>query len=123
MNKKILVIDDNYKHRVLFKDILTYHGYDVIEAGNGEEGINKAKEHRPDLIIMDMQMPGMDGFTTTGILKNDPDTKDIKIIGVTSFAMVGDREKVIGAGADEYISKPVNTRELPKIVERMLSGI
>jgi CheY-like chemotaxis protein len=120
MGKKILVVEDNDKNRRLITDILNYYGYVVMEAANGEEGINLAREFKPDLIFMDMQMPIMDGFTAIKILKNDPTTKHIKIIAITSFAMVGDKERILSAGADEYIPKPVNTMELPARVEKLL---
>jgi two-component system cell cycle response regulator DivK len=121
MGKKILIVEDNDKNRRLITDILSYYGYDVMEATNGEEGINLARKFTPDLIFMDMQMPVMDGFTAIKLLKNDPATKHIKIIAITSFAMIGDKERILSAGADEYIPKPVNTMELPKLVEKLLA--
>ncbi|MEW6068815.1 MAG: response regulator [Nitrospirota bacterium] len=120
MSKKILIVEDNEKNRRLIKDIMTYYGYEIIEAENGEEGIKMAKEHKPDLILMDLQMPVLNGYDAIKILKNDPETKHIKIVAVTSFAMLGDREKILEAGADDYISKPINTRELPKVMERLI---
>ena len=120
---KILIVEDNEKNRRMMRDILTYHGYEIIEAENGEEAIKMAKEFNPELILMDMQMPVMDGFAATSILKNDPETRRIKIIAVTSFAMVGDKEKILQAGADDYISKPLNTRELPERVRKLLEEV
>ena len=120
---KILIVEDNEKNRRMMRDILTYHGYEIIEAENGEEGIKMAKEFKPELILMDMQMPVLDGFVATSILKNDPETRRIKIIAVTSFAMVGDKEKILQAGADDYISKPLNTRELPERVRKILEEV
>ena len=122
MSKKILIVEDILMNRRLIQDILTYHGYEVIEAENGEEAVKIAREQKPDLIIMDLQMPVMNGFEAIKILRSDPVTKDIKVIAVTSFAMAGDREKVLAAGFDDYISKPLNTRELPKLVNRLLSS-
>ena len=122
MSKKILIVEDILMNRRLIQDILTYHGYEVIEAENGEEAVKIAREQKPDLIIMDLQMPVMNGFEAIKILRSDPMTKDIKVIAVTSFAMAGDREKVLAAGFDDYISKPLNTRELPKLVNRLLSS-
>ena len=115
---KILVIEDNDKNRWLLCDILRYHKHEVIEAANGEEGIEAARLHKPSLILMDMQMPVMDGFTATKILKSDPQTCSIKIIAVTSFAMTGDRQKVMESGVDDYVSKPVDTRALPDLVKK-----
>lgn len=120
MPKKILVVEDNEKNRLLMADILKHYGYEVMEAGDGKYAVKMAKEHKPDLILMDMQMPVMDGFEATKILKADPETKHIKILAVTSFAMKGDREKIMEAGCDDYIPKPIETRELPKIVKMLL---
>jgi len=120
MIKKILIIEDNEQNLTLMKDILTYHRYEVIEADNGKEGVKIARELRPDLILMDIQMPVMDGFTAIKILKGDPVTKNIKIIGVTSYAMKGDREKILASGFDAYFSKPINTRQLPELVKTFL---
>lgn len=120
MSKKILVVEDNNKNRRLLVDILKYYGYEVIEAINGGEAIKFAREQKPDLILMDMQMPIMDGFTAIKILKSAPETKGIKIISITSFAMVGDKERILKAGADDYIAKPINTRQLPEVVKRIL---
>lgn len=120
MNKRILVVEDNDKNRLLIADVLKYYGYEVIEAVNGAEGIKMAKDHKPDVVLMDIQMPIMDGFEAISMLKESPETKNIKIIAVTSFAMVGDKEKIMRAGADEYIVKPVDTRQLPGIVKRVL---
>jgi two-component system cell cycle response regulator DivK len=122
MAKKILIVEDILMNRRLIRDILTYHGYEVIEAENGEEAVRIAREQKPDLIIMDIQMPVMNGYDAIRILKNDPVTKDLKILAVTSFAMAGDREKALETGADDYMSKPINTRELPKVAERLLGS-
>lgn len=118
MAKKILVVEDNGKNRLLIKDILLYHGYEVIEAENGKEGVELAKKHLPDLILMDIQMPVMDGFLAIKMLKDDPATKNIKIIALTSFAMKGDRENIMEAGFDDYIAKPFDTRKLPEMVKK-----
>ena len=120
MAKKILIVEDNVVNRVLMQDLLTYHGYEILEAGDGAEGIEKARKYRPDLILMDMQMPIMDGIQAVTQLKADPKTWDIKIISLTAFAMKGDRERFLRAGCDEYVAKPINTRELPKLVKRLL---
>lgn len=106
----------------MLRDILRFYKYEVIEAENGEQGIKLAEDQSPDLVLMDMQMPVMDGFTAITLLKNNPQTKSMKIIAVTSFAMVGDRARILEAGADDYISKPIDTRELPKLVGRMLAA-
>jgi CheY-like chemotaxis protein len=120
MSKKILVVEDNDQNRLLMADVLRPFGYEMLEAKDGEEGVRMAREHKPDLILMDMQMPVMDGFEATKTLRNDPETKGLKIVAVTSFAMKGDREKIFGIGCDDYIEKPINTRELPEIVKKAL---
>ena len=120
MPHKILIVEDNEKNRCLFRDILTFHGYEVLVAADGQEGVDLARELGPDLILMDIQLPGMDGMTACGILKGDPATSRLKIIALTSFAMQGDQEKFLAAGFDGYLSKPVNTRELPVLVKQWL---
>ena len=117
---RILVVEDNENNRCLLWDILTFHGYEVSLADDGKEGVALARELMPDLILMDIQMPGMDGMTANGILKGDPATSGLKIIALTSFAMQGDREKFLAAGFDGYLSKPVDTRELPVLVKQWL---
>lgn len=121
MAKKILIVEDHEVNRVLLRDILQYHGYEVIEAANGEEAIKAAGTHMPDLILMDIQMPVMDGYMATKALKSDPKTKDIIIVTITSFAMEGDKEKSLAAGANQYITKPIDTMQLPIMVARLLN--
>lgn len=120
MSRKILIIEDNEVDRRLIRDILQYHGFEVIEASDGKEGIDMAIKQRPDLILLDMQLPVMDGFEVLRVIRNNQDLNNIRIITVTSMAMTGDRETILKAGADDYISKPVDTRELPKIIKRVL---
>jgi CheY-like chemotaxis protein len=120
MPAKVLIVEDNAQNRLLMVDILACHGFEVFEAGDGEEGIRMARELTPDLILLDMQMPVMDGIQAAKILKQDPATRGIKILAVTSFAMKGDRERILSAGADEYIAKPIDTRQLPVIVKKLL---
>jgi len=120
MNPKILIVEDNAQNRLLMVDILTVHGYEIIEAKDGLEGIQFAKLHKPDLILLDMQMPVMDGLEAARLLKADPETRSIKILAITSFAMKGDRERILAAGCDEYMAKPIDTRDLPVVVQRLL---
>ncbi|MGD0843927.1 MAG: response regulator [Geobacteraceae bacterium] len=122
MSHKILIVEDNVNNRSLFRDILIFHGYEVSVAADGQEGVALARELKPDLILMDIQMPGMDGMTAGGILKGDPATSGLKIVAITSFAMRGDQEKILAAGFDGYLSKPISTRELPTLVKRWLDG-
>ena len=121
VKQKILVVEDNDKNRELVKDILELQGYHVLEAKDGAEGAAMAKEHKPDLVIMDIQMPVMDGLTAAKIIKNDPATRGITMIALTSFAMKGDRERFMEAGFDDYIAKPIDTRKLPVIVKKYLA--
>ena len=122
MAKKILLVEDNEQNRTLLKDLLEYFGYEVFEAEDGAEGVARAREHLPDLILLDIQMPVMNGFEAIADLRSDPATAKAKIIALTSFAMKGDREKIMAAGFDGYIAKPFDTRELPKLVKQLLEG-
>jgi two-component system, cell cycle response regulator DivK len=117
---KILIVEDNENNRSLFRDILSFHGHQVSVASDGQEGVALARALMPDLILMDIQMPGMDGMTAGCILKKDPATSALRIIALTSFAMQGDEQKFLAAGFDGYLSKPISTRELPALVEKWL---
>jgi len=119
---KILIVEDNEKSRILLRDLLHFHGYNTVEATNGEEGVSLAKEHSPQLILLDIQMPVMDGLTALKLLKASDETKHIKTIALTSSAMMGDKERLLAAGIDKYVAKPINTRELPKIIKQILYG-
>jgi CheY-like chemotaxis protein len=120
MPHKILIVEDNEKNLTLLRDILTFHGYDVAVSSDGREGVVLARELMPDLILMDIQMPGLDGLAAGRILKGDPATSRLKIIALTSFAMQGDREKFMAAGFDGYLAKPISTREFPGQIKRWL---
>jgi two-component system cell cycle response regulator DivK len=116
MSRTILIVEDNEYNRLLLHDIMVCHGYEVLEAKDGIEGIEIIKAAKPDLVLMDIHMPVMDGVTAAAILKKDPATAGIKLIALTSFAMKRDRERILAAGFDDYITKPINTRKLPLIV-------
>jgi len=118
MAVKILVVEDNEKNRTLIRDVLEYHGYEVRTAANGASGIAAAKEFLPDAMLLDIQMPVMDGLTAARLIKDDPILKYIRLIALTSFAMRGDRERMLEAGFDDYIAKPIDTRKLPELVRR-----
>ena len=120
MAHKVLIVEDNENNRCLFRDILTFHGYEVTVATDGQEGVDMARTLLPDLVLMDIQMPGMDGLSAGIILKGAAETCGLKIVALTSFAMSGDREKILAAGFDGYLSKPINTRELPVLVKEWL---
>lgn len=120
MAGKILVVEDNELNRILLKDVLEYYGYEVAEAVNGAEGLERAREYPPDLLFLDIQMPVLDGFAVIKALRNDPVPGIRKIIALTSFAMRGDRERIMAAGFDGYLTKPIDTRELPHMVREWL---
>ena len=119
--KKILIADDNQDSRELVIKILAREGYLLIEAIDGEDALNKITSEKPDLILMDISMPKIDGHELTRRLKSHQDFKDIPIIALTAHAMKGDREKALGAVCDEYITQPINVRELPKQIKQFLS--
>lgn len=121
MPKKILIVEDNEQNRILVRMIMKSLQHEVIEAEDGEQGVQMAKGQKPDVILMDLQMPVMDGYAAIKILKNDPETKDIKIIAVTSYAMRGDRGKALAAGADDYIAKPIDVDELSGMISKYLA--
>ncbi len=112
MARRILVVEDNPDNRVLITDILTSLDYDVIIAEDGEEGVRKTNAERPDLILMDLSLPQMDGWTAARHIKGTPELNHIPIVALTAHAMVGDREKALEAGCDDYVSKPIDLREL-----------
>ena len=112
MSKKILVVEDTEDNRQILRDLLSTAGYDIVEAYDGAEGVAKAAEHKPDLILMDIQMPVMDGFEATRRIKADPALKSIPVIAVTSYALSGDEEKTRAAGCDGYIAKPYSPRQM-----------
>jgi two-component system cell cycle response regulator DivK len=112
MSKRILVVEDQEDNRRILRDLLTSVGYEVIEAVTGEEGVSSAKSHRPDLILMDLQLPVLDGYEATRRIKADPALSHIPIIAVSSYALNGDDVKALEAGCDAYISKPFSPREL-----------
>jgi len=119
-NETVLVIEDNEMNMKLARSLLQLGKYRVLEASDAENGIKLAREHHPDLILMDIQLPGMDGLTATREIKNDPAVKDITVIALTSYAMQGDEEKAKDAGCAGYISKPIDTRSFLETVGQFL---
>lgn len=117
MSPKVLVVEDNDRNRRLVKIVLKAKGYEVIEAVTAEEAIVQLNESI-DIILMDIQLPEMDGLELAQNIKNDPNTKNIPIIALTAYAMKGDKERFLAAGCDDYISKPIDTQKLPKIVAK-----
>jgi two-component system cell cycle response regulator DivK len=120
--KHILIVEDDGKNMKLLRDILNISRYVTIEADNGRKAVELARQERPDLILMDIQLPILDGLEATKIIKADPTTQHIPIFALTAFAMGGDRERFIQAGCDDYISKPYNIRELLGKVKNVLAG-
>jgi len=112
MSKRILVVEDHEDNRRIMRDLLTSSGYEVIEAVTGIEGVTAAETHRPDLIVMDIQLPGIDGYEATRQIKANPSLRKVPIIVVTSYALSGDDEKAFEAGCDAYVAKPFSPREL-----------
>jgi CheY-like chemotaxis protein len=115
--KSILIIDDNPVNLKLIRVLLAGEGYDVHTAGDADGALRVLKNLSPQLILMEVQLPGIDGLELTRRLKADPATRDIKILGLTAYAMKGDREKILAAGCDGYIAKPIDTRALPGMLE------
>ncbi len=117
---KILVVEDNQDNREMVVKVLKFNGYQVVEAVDGEEAIEKAKAEDPDLILLDIFLPKMDGYEATRRLKGDTSLRNIPIIALTAHAMKGSMEEALAAGCDGYISKPIDVRELPKHIQRFL---
>jgi len=120
MKKKILVVEDNPTNLYLVKFILQKAGYEVIEAVNGEEGLQKAITELPGLILMDMQLPVMNGYEATAQIKANEKTRHIPVFALTAFAMRGDREKSLEAGCDAYLKKPIDPENFVEKIEQLL---
>ncbi len=114
----ILIVEDNEKNLKLVRDVLQFRGYRTLDAGTAGEGISLAGEHRPDLILMDIQLPDMDGGTALQHLRAEASTAGIPVVALTAQAMGGDRERLLGAGFDGYLTKPINIREFPDQVRQ-----
>lgn len=115
---RVLIVDDNPTNLKLVAYLVRANGYDVDTAGEAEAALAAIAANRPDVILMDLQLPGIDGLELTRRLKADPATKDISIIAVTAYAMKGDQEKALEAGCDDYVTKPIDTRALPELIAR-----
>ncbi len=116
----ILIVEDNEKNLKLVRDVLQFKGYQTIEAGTGEEGVRLAKERHPALVLMDIQLPGIDGITALGQLRADAATRAIPVIAVTASAMTHDRQKIMAAGFDGYQTKPIKVKEFIEAVRAIL---
>jgi two-component system, cell cycle response regulator DivK len=120
--KRILYVEDNFQNKRLVKKILAAKGYEVLEAEDGLTGVEMANAHIPDLILMDINIPGIDGMEATARIKNSPQTGMIPVIALTANAMRGDREKIIAAGCDEYLQKPINNAKLVETVQLFIGA-
>jgi len=121
MSDSILIVDDNEQNLKLARVILVTEGYDVRTAGDAEEALTVLEAFTPRLILMDLQLPGMDGLELTRRLKADPVRQAIVVIALTAYAMKGDAEKARAAGCDDYVTKPIDTAELPRVVAAHLA--
>ncbi len=119
-NELILIVEDNEKNRKLVRDVLAFKGYRLAEAETGEDGVRLARELRPDLILMDIQLPGISGITALGKIREDPEIRLTPVIAVTASAMTQDRQKIMAAGFDGYQSKPINVKDFLAAVRAML---
>lgn len=120
IRKTVLLVEDNEDNLVVYRTILEHVGYRVIEARDGEEGVTRAQQDRPDLILMDISIPKIDGWEATQRLKADPGTDAIPIIALTAHALEEDRQKALQAGCDGYLAKPVEPRRVVQEVERFV---
>ncbi len=122
MTKKILVVEDDTDNRRIVVKVLSVEGYDVVEATDGVQALSRARAEHPDLILMDLALPNMDGWEATRRLKADPDTREIPVVALTAFAMRGDEEQARAAGCDDYIPKPARPIAIREIVKKYTGG-
>jgi two-component system cell cycle response regulator DivK len=121
MSKKILIVEDNELNMKLFHDLLEVHGYTTLQTRDGREALSIAREHRPDLILMDIQLPEVSGLEVTRWIKEDDEIKSIPVIAVTAFAMKGDEEKIRNGGCEAYIAKPISVSTFLETIEKVLN--
>jgi len=118
--KKVLVVEDNSDNREVCVTVLRHYGYEVVEAVNGEGGLAKAREEKPDIILMDLSLPVMDGWEVTRKLKSDPELNGIPVIAITAHAMSGDEAKALDAGCNGYLSKPCVPKDIIEAVKKFI---
>lgn len=118
--RRVLVVEDNPKNLKLVRDVLTHYGFEVVAATSGEEGVRLAAEVAPDLVLMDLQLPGIDGTEALRRLRVAEGTRSVPVVAVTAFAMDDDRERALASGFDGYLEKPISVRALPQQVEGFL---
>jgi CheY-like chemotaxis protein len=117
---KILIAEDNATNRELFRELLESRGYDVVEAGDGSEALRIIEETRPDVVLLDIGMPVLDGFAVVRAIRENPRLATLPVLAVTAYAMQGDRERVLNSGFDGYVSKPINAKSLGEEIARLL---
>ena len=122
MAKTVLVVEDNELNMKLFHDLLEAHGYATVQTRNGVEVMNLAREHRPDLILMDIQLPEVSGLEVTRWLKDDEELRSIPVIAITAFAMKGDEERIREGGCEAYLSKPISVAKFIETIRRFLGS-
>jgi two-component system cell cycle response regulator DivK len=122
MSDLVLIVEDNEKNMKLARDLLNYHGFTTIEATNAEEGVALARDRVPGLVLMDIQLPGMDGVSALGKLRADPATAKIPVVAMTASVMKEDRERFEGAGFDGFITKPIDVKSFPDQIRGYLKG-
>jgi two-component system cell cycle response regulator DivK len=120
MSATIMHVEDNPSNRMLIRDLLHFRGYRVVEVSDGGEALAAAERERPDIILMDVQLPGVSGLEAARLIKARDDLRHIPIVAVTSFALSGDDKKALAAGCSAYITKPYNSRDLIKLIETLL---
>lgn len=120
MSKTVLIVEDNELNMKLFQDLLEAHGIDTIETSDGRNVLDLAREHKPDLILMDIQLPEVSGLDVTKWLKDDEELKAIPVIAVTAFAMKGDEQKIREGGCEDYISKPISVGKFMDVIQSYL---
>jgi len=118
--KTVLIVEDNELNMKLFHDLLDAHGYNILQTKDGMEALDIAREHHPDLILMDIQLPVLDGYETTRQIRTDPNLKTTPIIAVSSYAMKGDEEKARASGCDHYVTKPYSPIQLLRVIRGYL---
>ena len=121
MSKTILIVEDNELNMKLFNDLLQAHGYTTIQTKDGRDVLKLAREHKPDLVIMDIQLPEISGLELTKMLKADDELKHIPVIAVTAFAMKGDEEKILEGGCEGYIAKPISVPNFLETLKKFLT--
>ena len=121
MSSLILIVEDNPRNLKLVRDLLEHHGYLTLAAATGEEAIDLARAHRPHLVLMDVQLPGMDGVEALTRMRADPATASLRVVAVTAFAMKHDRDRFLAWGFDGYIEKPISVRDFPRQVAALLA--